>query len=246
MKTVGIVGFHGFGEFLAGWLDGHVQLRISSRSPGDVPEKWRATLAEAARCDYLVLSIPLSTYPVVLEQLRGSIGEHTVIVDVCSVKIKPIELIQKIVPGQRLIATHPLFGPQTAADSLVGHTLVICPEVSDDAQVKIVGDFAQSLGLKVVQKSAEQHDKDMAVVHGLTFFVARTLMNAGIHDVELQTPSFQKLLSLAELEMHHSSDLFNTIQSGNPYTKEVRELFVAEAMKINEQIDSVQDTLDGR
>ena len=55
----------------------------------------------------------------------------------------------------------------------------------------------------------------------------------GIHDVSLITPSFKKLLDLAELESHHSEELFKTIQTGNPYLAEIRSKFVDTAEGIN-------------
>jgi prephenate dehydrogenase len=70
--------------------------------------------------------------------------------------------------------------------------------------------------------SAAAHDKLMAQVHALTFFLARGLSAYGLKANKFQTPSFQMLLDLVELDSKHSTELFETIEIGNPYAKQAR------------------------
>ena len=236
MKTVGIIGFNGFGEFLASKLDGLVDLHVSSRDPSVVPDKWRSTFEQAVECDYLILSIPLSAYEQVLRDVSSIIRSSTIIVDICSVKVRPTELLRLYVPHQKVVITHPLFGPQSAADSLEGHTVVLCPDESDYESCVVVKKFCESLGLDVKEMSAEEHDKEMANVHALTFFVARTLLQMGVHDSTLHTPSFRRILDLADLEKHHSEDLFRTIQLANPYAEATRKRFIETATYLDSSL----------
>lgn len=226
MKSVGIIGFGSFGAFLAEKLEPFVSVHISSRRPESVPERWRATLEVAAQCDYVIPSIPLDTYESVLTHIKPLLAPQSVIVDVCSVKVKPVEIIRHILPQTRLVATHPLFGPESAAHSLANHTFVVCPDASDPDTMAEISLFAHSLGLHVVSMTTDDHDKEMALVHALTFFIAQGLLDMRLADVTLQTPSFGRLLKLAELEQNHSPDLFRTIQSGNPYAVSVRRRFI--------------------
>lgn len=227
MKSIGIIGFGSFGAFLAEKLDPYVRVRVSSRRPEVVPEKWRSDLRGAASCDYVIPSIPLQTYETVLAELRPLLSLHTTIVDVCSVKVLPTEIVRRTLPGARYVATHPLFGPESAANKLEGHTFIVCGDVSDREESLRVSDFARELGLKVVDCTAEEHDREMSTVHSLTFFIAQALVDMKLGDVRLHTPSFKKLLDLAELERSHSSDLFETIQGGNPFAADVRRRFIA-------------------
>lgn len=236
MKTVGIIGFGSFGLFLANKLDPHASVRVSSRQLESVPKKWQATLEDIAQCDYIIPSIPLDAYEPVLTELKPLLRPKAVIVDVCSVKITPCKIISDILPNTKLVATHPLFGPESAAKSLLGHTFVLCRDASDDIEASVVSDFAKKLGLNVIEKTITEHDKEMATVHALTFFIAQGLVNNRIHEASLHTPSFQKLLSLADLEKHHSDDLFKTIQTGNPYANEARQHFVDNLVKIHSKL----------
>lgn len=231
MKTVGIIGFGSFGKFLAEKLSSYAKVHVYSSS-GKV-SSWATSIEEIAACDFVIPAIPLESYETVLAKLQPHIQPSTVIVDVCSVKVKPLQIITKVLPGQMVVATHPMFGPESASVSLEGHTMVMCPDVSSPEPYATIKRFVQSLSLDVKEMTLEEHDREIAVVQGLTFFVARTLETMGIHDQKLHTPSFGRLLNLAELETHHSQELFETIQLGNVFSADVRDTFIKTAEDIN-------------
>ncbi len=234
--TIGIIGFGSFGKFLAEKLSSHAVVKVYNRR--ERPTTWQASFEEAAACDYVVLAVPLDAYVETLERLALVMPPSSVVVDVCSVKERPVKLIRQYLPEQPLVATHPLFGPESAGASLGGHTIVLCPEVSDAEPYAQVKRFAEKLKLRVVELSLEAHDREMAVVQGLTFFIARALDNMKLHGQQLSTPSFERLLHLAELEQHHSAELFRTIQQGNMRTQAVRQAFLAAARRIDEELEA--------
>lgn len=236
MTSIGIVGFGSFGELVARTLQGTVDVKVSSRTMSKVPEQLQATLEEVCRCDYLVLSIPLASYRTVLAEITKHIDPQTIVVDVCSVKVKPVEIIRELLPDNRLVATHPLFGPQTTENGLAGHVMVLCDDVSDKEATQAVADWSQSVGLEVKHMTTAEHDQQMAKVHALTFFIARALFGTDFSDVTLKTPSFERLLNLIELEHNHSRELFETIQLGNPFAEETRQQFIRHAQALAQDI----------
>jgi prephenate dehydrogenase len=215
MSSLGVIGAGGsFGAFLVEKLSPHFEVHSYARGNDNVEK-----LQQVAMSDNVVLSVPLSAYGQVLASIKPFLRINTVLVDVCSVKEKPIQIIKDTLPNQPLLATHPLFGPQSAADSLEGKTIIIC----EDTTNADVDKFFTELGLIVKRQTAEEHDKLMADVHALTFFVARGLGEYGVSEKAIMTPSFQKLIDLADLEKHHSEDLYNTIQEGNRFAAESRQ-----------------------
>ena len=232
--TIGIIGFGSFGKFIAEKLSSHATVKVYDRRHR--PTTWRASFAEVVACDYVVLSVPLDAYEATLKQLADAMRLDGVLVDVCSVKERPVQLIRQYLPEQPLVATHPLFGPESAGVTLRGQTLVLCPEVSSAKPYGAIKEFAQKLELQVVEMSAAEHDREMAVVQGLTFFIARTLHDMQLHGQRLATPSFERLLHLAELDQHHSQQLFETIQLGNAQTKDIRARFLATAEQVDGSI----------
>ena len=235
MKRVGIIGFGSFGKFLAEKLSSHAKVLVYSHR--GVNSSWYAPLDEVAGCDYVVLATPLESYDEVLASIKPHLSPTSVIVDVCSVKTEPLQKISKHMPDQKVVATHPMFGPESAGVSVKGHTIIMCPDVSTADEYDMIKNFAESVDLNVMEMSAEEHDRGIATVQGLTFFIAHTLEVMKIHEEKLHTPSFQRLLDLAELEKHHSAELFRTIQKGNPYTSEIRGRFLKAAEAIDNEID---------
>ena len=225
MKTIGIIGFGSFGKYLAEKLSSHAKVLVYSQS--GKASSWAASLEAVAQADYVVLAVPLEAYEATLIALEPHLRPDSVLVDVCSVKVEPAACIRRILPDQPLVVMHPMFGPESAAASLAGHTCIMCPEVSTRQPYEVVRRFVDSLGLTVVEMSADAHDREIAVVQGLTFFIARALNKMGVHDQSLHTPSFARLLSLADLDLHHSADLFRTIQKGNSHTPHIRKKLIA-------------------
>lgn len=234
-NTIGIIGNGSFGSFLVRKLT--KRFKVLVHDPFDMPEKtYDASLEEISRCAFIILAIPIDAYRKVLPQLKPLITKDTTIVDISSVKTEPVQLLDELLPGQKRVVTHPLFGPQSAEKSYWGHVVIMCPSVSDPNSYAKIKDFVISEGLAVVEKTPEEHDKEMAYAQGLTFFLARALLKTGVHDVSLHTPSFKKLLDLAELESHHSEELFKTIQQGNPYVSEIRKTFLKEAQDLDKSL----------
>ena len=60
------------------------------------------------------------------------------------------------------LATHPIFGPDSASDSLKGKKIVLCKtRISNDLYKKIK-DYLSKNGLNVIETTPEKHDKDIA------------------------------------------------------------------------------------
>ena len=57
-----------------------------------------------------------------------------------------------------------------------------------------------------------------------------------VHDKTLSHLHLSALLKLAELEQHHSLELFKTIQQGNPHTQAVRDNFIRVITDINRDL----------
>jgi prephenate dehydrogenase len=100
-----------------------------------------------------------------------------------------------------------------------------------------VAALGEELGLHVVITTAEEHDREMAYVQGLTHLIGRSLVQMGIPDEMLKTQSYQHLLDLTGLIGNDSFDLFSAIQTLNPFARDVVEDFVTRAGGLLQQLD---------
>lgn len=237
----GVIGYGSFGKLLAEVLAKHGEVMVYSRNEKEKPA-WDnvsfASFEDTAKADIVILAIGLESLDNVSKRLAGLVHKKTVVVDVCSVKQKPIEILTKNLAGKcRILPTHPLFGPYTVKDgSFADKKMVLCP-FDFKGRDKIMDFLKNKLELDVIEMSAEDHDREMAWVHGLTFFVGRGLMKLNPPKGGLTTGYYQKLLDLVELESTHSIELFNTVQRGNPFASEIRQRLIKELEEIDREIE---------
>ena len=92
--------------------------------------------------------------------------------------------------------------------------------------------FLASRGLEVIQTTPDQHDRDMAVVQGLTHLIARSLSRLGPLPQRMTTRSFALLAEAAVMVQDDSPELLATILRANPYAAPIRTRFLAEAAGI--------------
>ena len=233
IKSVGLVGFGEFGRLVASLIPKDIEVLVKLRSAKTLPNRVKqASIDKVARCDVVVLCVPLASYEQVLGELATHLLTTSLLLDVCSVKVIPAQLIAKILPEHRdVLLTHPLFGPQTIEDGIEGKRIVVTAATGKRAELII--SFCRKLGFDIVTMTNEEHDREMARVHALTFFIARALSDMGVSPGVFSPPSYQSLLSLVKLDKAHSQALFETMELGNPFAAETRDKFLRQLNEVN-------------
>jgi len=232
MKRFGIIGFGRFGQLAARHLRDHFDVVVTdardiAEDAGRVGVR-TAALVEVAGCDTVMLAVPVQALEHTLADVASHVRPGALVIDVASVKMLPARWMAEALPvGVDIVATHPLFGPQSARRGLEGQPLVICP-VRGEAHHR-VAEFGRKLGLKVSVTTPEEHDREMAYVQALTHLIGRTLVNIRIPDEELKTDSYQHLLELCALIGDDSEELFFAIQNLNPFAQEITQQFIGQA-----------------
>jgi prephenate dehydrogenase len=236
MKTLGLIGFGQFGQLAAHILKDHFEI-VATDVAADAGAAAReqgvrfGTLEEAAVCEIVVLATPVAVMRGILTAIAPHLKPGALVADVGSVKMLPVQWMSEILPAHvDIVATHPLFGPQSAKGGLQGLRFVICPVRGE--RHERVAEFGRTLGLTVTVTTPEEHDREMAYVQALTHLIGRSLVNIGIPDESLKTPSYQHLLELCGLIGADTFELFTAIQTQNPHAPEVAKAFVEEAQRL--------------
>ena len=240
MKRVGLIGFGQFGQLAAQVLATHFDLLVTDPSP-TTATKARGlgvevgSLADVAAREIVIFAVPVVAMEAVFREAAPHLKPGALVLDVGSVKMLPARWMTEILPDHvDLVATHPLFGPQSAKTGLDRLRLVVCP-IRGDRHDKVVA-FGRALGLTVTVTTPEEHDREMAYVQALTHLIGRSLVNLGIPDEQLKTASYQHLLELCSLIGADTFELFTAIQTQNPFAAEVVERFVGEAQSLLDQV----------
>ncbi len=232
MKTLGILGFGAFGQLAAAHLAEHfhVGAHDASLDAAQIAATGAAVLTfeQAAAADIVLVAVPVQAMEAVITRIGPLVQPGATVIDVASVKMLPSAWLRDHIPeATHVVATHPLFGPQSAARGLAGRQLVICP-IRGDRHRKVAA-LGEALGLRVRILSAEEHDREMAYVQALTHLIGRSLSQMAIPDELLKTQSYQHLLDLTGLIGNDSFELFTAIQTLNPYASAVVDDFVERA-----------------
>ena len=223
---VGIYGLGRFGSFWAGCLaKAGCSVIAYSRHEHPLPEGVRkADEEEVLTAPVLFFCVAISSFENVLKRVGKLIGKDTVVMDTCSVKILPSRWMKDNISSEHtIIATHPMFGPDSGAAGIKGLPLVMCPisPADDERYLRMKGLFL-SMGLDVLEMSAEKHDEEAAYSQGVTHFVGRTLSAMGMKPTPIATQGYRSLMTIVEQTCNDPIQLFYDLQRFNPYAKEMR------------------------
>ena len=242
--TLGLIGFGAFGRMIAAHLRGHFDIVASDRE--NIAAAARATgvraanITETAHAPIVVLAVPAQHLETVLADIRPHVQPGAIVLDVCSVKLKPLALMEGLLPTHAsIIGTHPLFGPQSGKDGIAGLPIALCPLRAAPEQVACVRGFlAEKLKLRVIDTTPDAHDREMARVQALTHLLSRALTELDLPETELATIAYQRLLAMRANLCHDSEDLFRTIQRENPYAEAARRALRDKLDEIETRIQS--------
>lgn len=195
-------------------------------------------LRTAAAADIVVLAVPVQRLEPVLREVARHVRPGALILDVCSVKLKPAKLLEELLPdGVDIVGTHPLFGPQSGKDGIAGLNVAVCPVRGD--RIDCVEQFlAKRLRLKVTRTTAERHDRELAHVQGLTHLIAKILVQIEEAEIELTTRTYELLMQSVELVRYDSDELFRAIESENPFVGAAKERFFGAARTLEQRLAS--------
>ncbi len=242
MKSLGIIGFGSFGQFIYSHLKNYFNISIY-----DCNKKFNS-LEEVCSSEVIILATPMREFENILNQIKDKLQPGTLIIDICSLKIYPIKLMLEILPGDvEIIGTHPLFGPNSAKDGIENLKITLC-EVRSSNFENVVNFCKNKLKLDVFITTPQVHDSQMALSQALTHFIGHIAKDFDLHRIDLSTKTFDNLMDVIETIENNSQELFEDMQILNPYSKDVREKFIQSSKNVNDYLNQLKlfNELDSR
>lgn len=240
--TLGLFGFGAFGKLVARELADHFEITVCDPAyVGAVLDDGRAfpvrDIADTAQADIVVLAVPVARMAHTCRQIAPHLQPGTLVVDVGSVKLAPMQAMTDHLPDHvHILGTHPLFGPQSARDGIENRKIALCPQQGN--RTRLAARFLRQLGLEVIETTAEAHDRDAAMVQGLTHLIAKVLNDLGPLPDQMTTVSFDLLQEAIGMVKDDPPTVLHAIEAANPFAQEVRNAFFARADKIKAQFES--------
>jgi len=240
---IGIFGFGRFGKLMARYLAEDFSVIV--RDTGGNAASIEATGAEAADLettaaqDILILSVPISVLSDTLTQIIPYLKPGALVLDVSSVKVLPDKWLRELLPESvSYLPTHPMFGPDSAADSLKDRKIVLCPGRVEPKQYDCVRSYLKDKGLDVIETTPEAHDREIAVSLALTHFIGRSLSSFGAGELRIDTEGYKRLLHILEVVENDTWQLFSDMNHYNPFAGEVRDSFLYAMEEIKNRLES--------
>jgi len=230
--NVGLIGFGRLGRLLTRHFARDARIFVYdvkldarfARALGAQP----ATLSEVCAQEVVVLCVPMVAFERVVRGIRDLVRPGALVVDACSLKEHPARAMKKHLPRSvSLLATHPNFGPDSAADSLQKRKIVLCRLRMKDADYRAARRFLERKGLEVMEMSPREHDKRMASSLVLTHFIGRGLIAYGAKPTGVDTEGYKRLLRILETVQNDTWQLFEDMNRFNAYAAPMRRRFLA-------------------
>lgn len=230
----GIIGYGRFGKLWAKCLKPFGKVFIYKKS--DSTEK----LLKTIDTDFLFLLVPISQIADVCKQIKKHLTPKTVVVDACSVKEYPVQMMKKYLPkGQPIIATHPLFGPDSVKQfGLKNQRIVVCPVSASKNTFALFLGVLKKMQLEIIKATERHHDEQMAISQALVHFIGRGLEPLLLKKQKISTPNYESLLKLSSMVSNDTFQLFTDMQCYNKHSKPTRKKFIQSMLNINSKLQS--------
>jgi prephenate dehydrogenase len=245
--SLGIVGFGAFGQLPALHLGQHFEITAYDPSP-DIARVAKqfgvrlSSLNSVSQADVILIAAPVSSFEQVVSEIAVACNPDALIVDVGSVKVIPAEIMRRLLPDHvDIVATHPLFGPQSATTGIRGLKIAVCP-IRGRRHARLAAFLRKALGLTVIMTTPEDHDQEAAVVQGLTHLIAKVLLRMGPLPTRMTTKSFDLLSEAISMVQHDAPEVFEAIEKANPYSDTVRRRFFGLAASLSIELETASST----
>ncbi|HLD01707.1 MAG TPA: prephenate dehydrogenase/arogenate dehydrogenase family protein [Patescibacteria group bacterium] len=244
--TIAIIGFGRFGSLLVSVLLKESKSKlivISSKKVALVHKNLVVgSMNRVQDADVIIPCVPISSFETVIKQMAKFVKKEAIVIDVCSVKTLPVDIMKTNLPiTTQIVASHPMFGPDSyrIKKTLHGLRLVICNISAKNNTYQQLRSFFQSLGLVTIELSPKNHDKLMAFSLGYSYFVGKIGQRMGIRKTPIDTHDFHLLLENISIVKSDSEQLFFDMQTKNPFAKDM-------LTKVNKTVSNLLDEVEQR
>ena len=236
MNKVSIIGFGRFGAMLHSLLSKGFEVDVYDKNSINNSEINEVSLEEALNNETIFISVPIRDFEDLIVEISDKIVPGKTVIDVCSVKVFPKQVMSTKLPSETdIIATHPLFGPDSLKDS--GSVMTMESVRNSFDRYDFWKNYFESQNITVEEISAEEHDMMAARSQGLTHFVGRIIDDFGTNQTRIDTEGYKALHKLVNQTCNDTWELFEDIQNYNPYTEKMISELNVSFKKISEIIE---------
>ena len=236
MNRVSIIGFGRFGAMLHSLLSKGFEVDVFDKNSIDNSDVNEVSLEDALQNETIFIAVPIRDFENLVKEISKKISSGKTVIDVCSVKVFPKKVMLDNLSNETdIIATHPLFGPDSLKDS--GSVMTMESVRNTLGRYDFWKNYFESQNISIEEISAEEHDMMAARSQGLTHFVGRVIDDFGTNQTRIDTEGYKALHKLVNQTCNDTWELFEDIQNFNPFTEKM-------ISELNESFEKISEIID--
>ena len=235
MNRVSIIGFGRFGAMLHSLLSKGFEVDVFDKNSIDNSDVNEVSLEDALQNETIFIAVPIRDFENLVKEISKKISSGKTVIDVCSVKVFPKKVMLDNLSNETdIIATHPLFGPDSLKDS--GSVMTMESVRNTFGRYDFWKNYFESQNISIEEISAEEHDMMAARSQGLTHFVGRVIDDFGTNQTRIDTEGYKALHKLVNQTCNDTWELFEDIQNFNPFTEKM-------ISELNESFEKISEII---
>ena len=236
MNRVSIIGFGRFGAMLHSLLSKGFEVDVFDKNLIDNSDVNEVSLEDALQNETIFIAVPIRDFENLVKDISKKISSGKTVIDVCSVKVFPKKVMLDNLSNETdIIATHPLFGPDSLKDS--GSVMTMESVRNTFGRYDFWKNYFESQNISIEEISAEEHDMMAARSQGLTHFVGRVIDDFGTNQTRIDTEGYKALHKLVNQTCNDTWELFEDIQNFNPFTEKM-------ISELNESFEKISEIIE--
>jgi prephenate dehydrogenase len=196
-----------------------------------------AGFVEAVRgADNVLICTSISSFEEIVKKIAPATRKGQAIMDICSIKEFPVDIMHKYLKDATVLGTHPVFGP--GSNGVAHKAYVLTPTNKQEAAfAEQYKQWLEKEQAHVFVMTPKEHDELMSIILGLPHFIGlvacETLLaqEGFAESKKLAGTTYRMLFTLAEATAMETPDLYANVQTKLGGLGKMEELFIANAQE---------------
>jgi len=184
--------------------------------------------------DRVLICVSISSFEETVKRIADSVHKGQPVMDVCSIKDYPVQVMHEYLKDALVLGTHPVFGPGSSG---VAHKAYVLTPTNpeEEAYALEYQRWLEREGAHVFVMTPQKHDELMSIVLGFAHFVGlaacETLLEQPgfAESKKLAGTTYRMLFTLAEAVAMETPDLYANVQTKLAGMDKIEEAFISNA-----------------
>jgi prephenate dehydrogenase len=187
--------------------------------------------------DNVLICTSISSFEDIIKKIAPVTRKGQVVMDICSIKEYPVNIMHQYIKDATVLGTHPVFGP--GSNGVAHKAYVLTPtNPQEETVAEQYKQWLEKEGANVFIMTPKKHDDLMSIILGLPHFIGliacETLLEQKdfAESKKLAGTTYRMLFTLAEATAQETPDLYANVQTKLSDLGKMEELFIQNAQSM--------------